>query len=164
MRYLATKEERTIYRKTHNTYFKCVIVGHWLSDDYEVWGYVLDDDLKQAKKLFNKETDEQLDEGILDYGFMHIGKFKKQGNKWALAGEWVNYFGKWLTKDKFEAVAYGLKLDKIKDLNYTDTADDLEQAISNYLSRKYGGYTKFEYLDNGDSVRVFVDEKTLLAK
>ena len=105
MRFLATKDERSDYRKTHNTYFKCVILGHWLSDTNEVWGYALTDDLKQAKKLFNKEVDEQID--MLDYGFMTIGKFEKQNDKWVLVGEWVNYFGKWLTKDKFVEVAYG---------------------------------------------------------
>lgn len=105
MTYLATKEERSDYRKTHNTYFKCVILGHWLSNENEIWGYVLSDDLKEAKKLFNKEVDEQLD--TLDYGFMTIGKFERQDNKWALVGEWVNYFGKWLTKEKFVEIAYG---------------------------------------------------------
>ena len=105
MTYLATKKERSDYRKTHNTYFKCMILGHWLSDTAELWGYVLSDDLKEAKKLFNKEVDEYLD--TLDYGFMAIGKFEKQNEKWVLIDEWVNYFGRWLKKNKFIEIAYG---------------------------------------------------------
>lgn len=108
-RFLATKEERAEYRETHDTYFKCKIKGHWLSLDKidEDWGYALTSDLKVAKKLFMKETDEQLDEGILNYGFMHIAQFKKQDDKWVNVGEWVNYFGKWLTFENFIKVAYG---------------------------------------------------------
>ena len=99
MRYLANKEERTEYRKTHNTYFKCFILGYELSNEKEVWGYVLSDDLKQAKKLFNKEVDEQLE--TLDYGYMAIGKYEKQNDKWVLVSKLVNDFGVWKTEQEF---------------------------------------------------------------
>ena len=109
MSLLATKEERTEYRETHNTYFKCFIVGHWLSDAHEVWGYALTSDRKEAQRLFNKEMDEQLDDGRLDYGFAHIAQFKKINDHWTCVGQWVNYFGRWIKSVTFNMRAYGIK-------------------------------------------------------
>lgn len=48
-----------------------------------------------------------------------------------------------------------LKLNKINDLNYTNSNDDLHKAISDYLARKYNGACNFEYIDNGENVRVY---------
>lgn len=51
-------------------------------------------------------------------------------------------------------------LEKETDLGYTNPSEDLEQAISDYLAEEIGGVVGFTYLDNGDSVKVFIEQKT----
>lgn len=49
-----------------------------------------------------------------------------------------------------------IRLDKETDLLYDDPKEDLEASISDYLSSTYGNCPKrFEYVDNGCSVRVY---------
>ena len=59
-------------------------------------------------------------------------------------------------EQKNEIAPSVLKLNKEKDLHYTNPDDDLEQTISDYLSNTFGYcHFGFKYVDNGENVRVY---------
>ena len=114
-KYLSTKEQRNEYRKTHDTYFKCMIHGSHLSDIIEHWGYALTDSPRKAKLWFGKEWDYQTDEH--DYGFMHVYQFDKQEDgKFKCVAHWVCYWGKWITYDQFCKRNYGISSEEIRKM------------------------------------------------
>lgn len=116
-KYLSTKEERNEYRKTHDTYFKCMIHGAHLSDTKEKWGYALTDNPRKAKLWFNLEVKEQLDDGRLDYGFMHVYQMQKQEDgKYKAVAHWVDFWGKWITYDMFLLKNYGISREELEAL------------------------------------------------
>lgn len=116
-KYLSTKEERNEYRKTHDTYFKCMIHGAHLSDVIENWEYALTDNVRKAKTWFTKELGEQLDGGQLDYGFAHLYQFTKQGDeKFHKVAHWVNFWGHWITYEQFVIKNYGISLKELNKL------------------------------------------------
>ena len=51
-------------------------------------------------------------------------------------------------------------LEKETDLGYTNPSEDLEQAISDYLAEEIGEVVDFTYLDNGDTIKVFIEQTT----
>ncbi len=54
-----------------------------------------------------------------------------------------------------------LKLNKEKDLLYTNSEEDLEEYINNYLSAVYGCSAIYTYLDNGENITVYIIERDL---
>lgn len=99
--------------------------------------------------IWPKEDQERID-ALMDDLEYEQGKYDKENIKRILTPE------KEKQEQQNEIAPSVLKLNKEKDLHYTNPDDDLEQAISDYLSNTFGYcHFGFKYVDNGENVRVY---------
>lgn len=117
-------------------------IKYWVDEEHRDQGisdlYFGDiKDLEDAKNIADKLFDE--------YASVEVVKNVDTDHEEVLYGRYP----------EDESLKESIKLNKEKDLNYTNSEESLEKYISDYLSRKHGCACEFKYIDNGDNVNVY---------